>query len=99
MAFVSLYEIETSIQYSSNNSPKFNLWPNPTADLLWINCASAFSNTSVQITNVDGRLVQNSNFNHASSELLLDVRNISAGIYFITVTTEAGSTTEKFVKY
>jgi hypothetical protein len=99
MAFVSLYDIETSIQNSSNNSPKFNLWPNPTADLLWINCASAFSNTSVQITNVDGRLVQNSNFNHASSELLLDVRNISAGIYFITVTTEAESTTEKFVKY
>jgi hypothetical protein len=29
----------------------------------------------------------------------LDIRNISAGIYYVTVTTEAGSTTEKFVKY
>jgi hypothetical protein len=99
MAFVSLYDIETSIQNSSNNSPKFNLWPNPTNDLLWINCASAFSNISVQITNADGRLVQQSNFTHASKEMLLDVSKISSGIYFITVTTEAGNTTEKFVKY
>lgn len=99
MAFVSLYDIETSIQNSNNNSPKFNLWPNPANDLLWINCASASSNTSVQITNADGRLVQHSNFTHASKEMLLDVSKISSGIYFITVATEEGSSTEKFVKY
>ena len=99
MAFVSLYDIENSIQNSNNNSPQFNLWPNPANDLLWINCTSASSNTSVQITNADGRLVQQSNFKNASKEMLLDVSKISSGIYFITVLSEAGSTTEKFVKY
>jgi hypothetical protein len=99
MAFVSLYDIETSIQNSSNNSPKFNLWPNPTNDLLWINFTSVSSNTSVQLISADGRVIQQSNFDNTPSEWLLDIRNISAGIYFVTVTTEAGSTTEKFVKY
>jgi hypothetical protein len=99
MAFVALYDIETSIQNSNNNSPKFNLWPNPTNDLLWINFASVSSNTSVQLISADGRVIQQSNFDNTSSEWLLDIRNISAGIYYVTVTTEAGSTTEKFVKY
>lgn len=99
MAFVALYDIETSIQNSNNNSPKFNLWPNPTNDLLWINFASVSSNTSVQLISADGRVIQRTNFDNTSSEWLFDIRNISAGIYYVTVTTEAGSTTEKFVKY
>jgi hypothetical protein len=99
MAFLALFDIETSVQNSNNNSRKFNLWPNPTNDLLWINCSSAPSNTSIQITSSDGRLVQQSNFTHASKKMLLDVSEISSGIYFITVTNETGSSTEKFVKH
>jgi hypothetical protein len=99
MAFVALFDIETSINNKTENQLDFNLWPNPATDILSIRCnASEFSPARVQILSADGRIVEQTDYNKASKELLIDVSKMAAGIYFITVSTELGSRTEKFIK-
>ena len=100
MSFLASFDIETSVNNTSEYLPEFNLWPNPATDVLSIRSKSSeFSNIRVQILSADGRMIQESNYQNSSKEILIDVSKIATGTYFITVTTESGSRTEKFIKY
>lgn len=71
----------------------FSMFPNPTSDVLHFN--SEESIVSYKITDITGKLVQSK----AIEVSEIDVSQLSANMYFVTVTTASGkSHTEKFIK-
>lgn len=75
----------------------FSLYPNPASSVLHL---SAKGNTTVetfQITDMNGRLVQQGSSSDVS-DLELQVSDLAPGVYFVSVQTAEGRGTSKFVK-
>lgn len=71
----------------------FTMFPNPTADVL--NFTTDETITGYKITDITGKLIQSK----AVEVSEIDVSQLSANMYFVTVTTASGiSHTEKFIK-
>lgn len=71
----------------------FSLFPNPTSDRLFINTSEKL--LSVVITDVQGKKVKTGQY-ETSPEI--DVSELKAGMYFITLTAAEGRVTKKFIK-
>jgi|GEM_PF-279601 len=69
----------------------FYLYPNPTADYLKIK-----SDTEVIKVSIVDLMGKKSNVDFSNNTI--DVKNLSAGVYFITVETKNNTITEKFIK-
>lgn len=70
------------------------LYPNPTKGNVTINSDSAIK--SIELFDVQGRILQTIIEDRNSTQL--DISNKSNGLYFIRITTEAGSKVEKIIK-
>ncbi len=78
---------------------KFELSPNPSSDLLWIEVASSLSpRSSVQIFDAQGRLVRQFQLQGAQT-FQMDISDLHRGIYVLQLRDENGYTgTGKFIK-
>lgn len=71
----------------------FTMFPNPTSDVLQFNADETI--VSYKITDINGKLIQSK----AIEVSEIDVSQLSANMYFLTVTTASGiHHTEKFIK-
>ena len=72
------------------------VFPNPTNGTVTVDLGTAYKNAVVEVTNAVGQTVYNKTFTNAQrAELNLDG---AAGMYMVTVRTEAGNQTFKVVK-
>jgi len=71
-----------------------NVYPNPTTDL--INITIEETNALYAITNLQGQVVLSNAITGYNTQI--DVRNLSSGLYHISVITDAGIITKKFQK-
>ncbi|KAA5538217.1 T9SS type A sorting domain-containing protein [Paenimyroides baculatum] len=71
----------------------FNLYPNPTSDVLNISSKSGLEMKEIKITDLSGRIVKT--LNNATT---INVSDLSAGTYLIDITTNEGKVSSKFVK-
>ncbi|UUV21902.1 T9SS type A sorting domain-containing protein [Paenimyroides aestuarii] len=71
----------------------FNLYPNPTADVLYISSKNGLEMKEIKITDLSGRVVRT--LNNVST---INVSDLSAGTYLIDITTKEGKASSKFVK-
>lgn len=78
---------------SFENKNDFFFWPNPTKNTLNIGSFNGIIN-SVKIYNLEGKLIYESTNVGAT----IDVSNLSKGLYLITIVTEKGEVTKKFIK-
>ena len=90
-------------RYIGREKDIINIYPNPTSDFLKIEYTiEEFSDFKVNITNLLGQKVlapvisETKPFNAQS--VIVDVKNLSAGTYFITINQSAGKTTLPFIK-
>lgn len=86
------FSIEGDVNLSTvelYNSNKVTVSPNPTSDYLTIGGKVQ----SVEISDVSGRKVSANLSNN-----IVDVRNLSKGVYVIKIVTERGTQTDKFIK-
>ncbi len=81
--------VNTGIEQTENSSLK--IYPNPVNDFLTIELEEEIS--SVKIISLDGRILLNE-----SSENIIDVTSLSAGIYFVEIKTDRNSYRKKIVK-
>lgn len=88
------YEYQTTVgsieQKLQNN---FTIYPNPTSSQLTIN-SDGITFESISIIDITGRPIKNVKFINNT----IDVHNLANGIYFITVKTNLGTQTKRFVK-
>lgn len=99
MAFVSLFDLETSTQQSINDISELNIYPNPATQTIWINSSISSENTTVKILSTDGRIIQEKYFGKSTQEFQMDLHTIDCGIYFIRLESDNGNQTIKFIKH
>lgn len=71
----------------------FNLYPNPTSDVLNISSKNGLEMKEIKITDLSGRIVRT--LNNSST---INVSDFSAGTYLIDITTNEGKASSKFIK-
>lgn len=76
-----------------NKGNLFAVYPNPTTSYLNIKMVNDISVNEIAVYNTLGQKVITKN-----NETTLDVSTLNTGTYFITVTTDAGKATRKFIK-
>jgi hypothetical protein len=72
------------------------VYPNPATDVLNVNTSNSSIN-AIQIVDLNGRQVYTKSFNNVA-DAQINVNELSAGMYLINISTENGSTTQKFLK-
>ena len=72
----------------------FTIFPNPTKDLLTIQNQIDFDIDGVVLYDTLGRKVME----YSEATESIDVSNLTAGIYFIHITTDRGIVTKKVIK-
>jgi hypothetical protein len=80
----------SSEQFFAEN---FNMYPNPTTDVLNISSKNGLNASEIRITDMTGRVVKVQK--EAST---VNVSNLAAGTYLIDITTKEGKATSKFIK-
>lgn len=65
------------------------VYPNPANNLINVELEDAYLN-SVELKNVDGKLVHYSNLKNKENHLLVDVSEMPTGIYLLTIATDKG---------
>jgi hypothetical protein len=78
----------------TENETGLNIHPNPVNDRLYIETENDIEN--ITIFDIFGRQQQLSNSSHQHS--VIDVSNLTSGIYFIKINTNNGEIVKRFVK-
>lgn len=85
-------EVVAVIGLATHEQPLATLYPNPVSDQLKVEVNQGVLQ-SVTVHDVNGRLCLSANAN------TIDTSALNGGIYFVKVTTDAGSTTYKIIKH
>jgi len=87
------------IHEKDNNTRILSLYPNPTNGNITLDAGSGLlQNGKVEIYNLLGDKVYETLFSDKSSQLLIDLSNVSGGVYFLKLKTEKETIVKKFVK-
>lgn len=73
-----------------------SVYPNPATDVVTVNAAAAVR--SVSIYSLDGALARRVDFDGTDAAVALDVDNLAAGHYIITVETVSGTAAQRLIK-
>lgn len=87
-------QITTVLSSDDFESSLFDIYPNPTSSILNISNNNNFNIKNISITDINGRVVKN----QEGSLTQINVSDLNAGVYFVTVDAEEGKTTKKFIK-
>ena len=99
MLQVDDFSITTTGAMSTNDvlSSKFSVYPNPTNNFLNISGSDALQMNAVKITDINGREVSNTTFSNTDSAQI-NVSNLASGMYIISIASDQGVATKKFMK-
>ena len=81
----------------SLDSSIFSFSPNPTSDFVNISNSDNIKVSSVKITDLNGRVVKQNNFDSVS-DIKINVSDLSSGIYMMNINSNEGSVTKKIIK-
>ena len=76
---------------------KFLVTPNPANDFVNISNSENIKVSNIKITDLNGRVVKQKNFDNVSN-INLNVSDLSSGVYMININTNEGSTVKKIIK-
>ena len=76
--------------------PSINIYPNPVEDELFI--ATEVRVKEIAIYDVYGRQTMSQQVNETTSQQVVKVADLDAGVYFVNVKTESGNIVKRFVK-
>jgi hypothetical protein len=82
---------------SNEQITKFSIYPNPANDELQITNYE-FREGVVEVFDVSGRVVLLSQTTNDKSHIKFDISALNSGVYFIKITNDQGSSTQRFVK-
>ncbi len=99
MGFLAVFDKSVSNIPPEPDFQQVALFPNPAADYLTLRLKSAARAPFVlQISTSDGRLLQQSAHSGQSGEIREDLSGLPPGLYFVTLRSDRGSFSGKFVK-
>ena len=92
IGFEGTFDFGTSLKNNSHIS--FNLYPNPAEKMLAVRCEGI---KRITITNLIGQNLKSFQFKNSDYEVL-DLSDLTKGIYFLTLESAEGTATSKFAK-
>lgn len=90
-------DVQAPLSVGEVTSNTFSVYPNPASDAITISNDQNVMVSNVAITDMNGRVVKQVNAKN-EPETRINVSDLSAGIYMLTINSESGSITKKFVK-
>lgn len=90
---IDTFSVDRPLSSDSFFKSNFSIYPNPVNNVLNISVKNEMTINSLSITDLNGRVVSTS-----SSSSTIDVSNLSSGVYFVSIETNEGKGTSKFVK-
>jgi len=90
---IDTFSVDRPLSSDSFFKNNFSIYPNPVNNVLNISVKNEMTINSLSITDLNGRVVSTS-----SSSTSIDVSNLSSGVYFVSIETNEGKGTSKFVK-
>jgi hypothetical protein len=75
----------------------FSVYPNPATDFITVNGASAASIKAIQVVDINGRTVKSLKFD-GITETQVNISDLNAGVYVVTVSSEQGVSSTKIIK-
>lgn len=91
---VTTAEVASADSFFANN---FSMYPNPVANELNIVAKNNNVITGISIVDVNGRTVKNTN-DAGLNNTSVNVSDLNSGVYFVTIETNEGTGTSKFIK-
>jgi hypothetical protein len=86
----------TNVGIVSHLENSVTLFPNPAKEYVDIRINGEFNVTAMEVYDVYGKLIRN--LNVIDNPTRINVSGLASGMYFVRVTTNAGTTTKTFVK-
>lgn len=85
---------------SANDFEKkmFNIYPNPTTDVLNITSSSSENITGIIVYDITGKTLQQQAFEISNNQQQIDVSQLVKGLYMIEISTNKHTQTVKFIK-
>jgi hypothetical protein len=83
-----------STESIGNSENKFSIYPNPTSNVLNISNTNNIEIKNIFVSDINGRVVKN----ESGSLTQINISDLNAGVYFITIEAAEGKTTQKFIK-
>lgn len=87
----------TSLSTNDFVAKNFSVFPNPSTGIVNLASKNNTAINEVQVTDLNGRVVKNVNTNGVS-ETQINISELTSGVYFLNIKTDAGSGTTKIVK-
>lgn len=100
---INLYPLSMTGLTESTASPRLSVYPNPASNYLTLTYTSEENTTvNISVTNSLGQIVYSSVYSGEAligkNDWIISTESLEAGIYFITIETENGNQTVKFIK-
>lgn len=83
----------TVLSVSENVTPRFNIFPNPVSDLLFI-ASEGTTIEKIKVYSISGSQV----YQASVDANVIDVSSLSEGLYFLEIFSTEGSSIQKFIK-
>lgn len=95
--FLDTFAVSSVLSVDQFLNSKFALYPNPASSVISLTNSENILVNGVTIADLNGRTVKQVNFNKIS-DVQVNVSDLSAGVYMLTINTEKGSVTKKVIK-
>ena len=91
----TIVPVASGIANVANNGLEYAIFPNPAADVVTISWnKQANANANISITDISGKTIY-TRTSTMSANTTIDVSALQAGLYFLNVSSNAGSSTQK----
>jgi len=87
----------SSVESNSKPMNEVVLYPNPAHDFITLEIPNALQNSTVDIINISGQVIKS--FSLAKNQKLLDISNIPAGVYLVSIQMDGNHILKKIVKH
>ncbi len=93
---VATVGVGQTLSTSSNNLIDVSLYPNPVNDVMTLNFDTIITNGSIEIVNIQGKIVSNTPIN--AKEMTLNLSQLRTGVYFLKVASNKSTNVYRVVK-
>jgi hypothetical protein len=93
---IDTFSVDTVLSVDDFFQSNFIVGPNPASDFINISAKNSNTINTVEITDINGRVVKNVTVNATTSQI--NVADLNLGVYFLKASSENGVGTTKMVK-
>lgn len=92
--FLDSISLTTNLSVNDNQITNIAIYPNPATNVLNISNVNNYEIKNISVVDINGRVVKN----ESGAMTQINVSDLNAGVYFVTIEAAEGKTTKKFIK-